>query len=156
MKKIILFNAQTGTLFASLDSQDFNVDGIDTGLFLYKEVEMSEGDFWYGDYETGRICNENETQIVTQQSLRDSTIEKIFSRYFYIDQLKIINDQLKAVISEENQTTAFKDMVAFIDEARNEYRLKKEAFSSNPEMYIWIDDDAAREFSDNRLQGIGV
>jgi len=156
MKKIILFNAQTGTLFASLDAQAFNTDGIDTNLFLYKEVEMSEGDFWYGDYETGKIYNENETQVITQQSLRDNTIKKIFSRYFYIDQLKIINDQLKATISEENQTTAFKEMVAFIDEARNEYHLKKEAFSSNPEMYIWIDDEAAQEFSNNRLEGIGA
>jgi molybdopterin synthase catalytic subunit len=156
MKKIILFNAQTGTLFASLDSQDFNVDGIDTDLFLYREVEMSEGDFWYGDYETGKLCNENEIQIVTQQTLRDNAIKKIFSKYFYIDQLKIINDQLKATISEENQTTAFKDMVTFIDEVRDEYHLKKEAYISNPEMYVWISDEAAQEFSDNRLEGIGL
>lgn len=156
MKKIILFNAQTGTLFASLDFQDFNVDGIDTDLFLYREVEMSEGDFWYGDYETGKLCNENEIQIVTQQTLRDNAIKKIFSKYFFIDQLKIINDQLKVTISEENQTTAFKDMVTFIDEVRDEYHLKKEAYTSNPEMYVWISDEAAQEFSDNRLEGIGL
>jgi len=156
MKKIILFNAQTGTLFASLDFQDFNVDGIDTDLFLYREVEMSEGDFWYGDYETGKLCNENEIQIVTQQTLRDNAIKKIFSKYFFINQLKIINDQLKVTISEENQTTAFKDMVTFIDEVRDEYHLKKEAYTSNPEMYVWISDEAAQEFSDNRLEGIGL
>lgn len=156
MKKIILFNAQTKTLFASLNAQDFDTDGIDTSIFLYKEVEMSEGDYWYGDYETGKICNESEIQIVTQQTLRDNVIKKIFSKYFFIDQLKIINDQLKVIISEENQTTAFKDMVAFIDEARNEYHLKKEAYSSNPEMYVWIDDEEAQKFSDSRLEGIGL
>lgn len=155
MKKIILFNAQTGTLFATVEPEGFNVDGLDKDVFLYKEVELSEGDYWYGDYETGKILNDSEVHVIAQHVLRDTAIKKIFSKYFYIDQLKIINDQLKTTILEENQTQAFKDMVAFIDKVRNEYHLKKEAYASNPEMYIWITDEMSKEFFDSRLDGVG-
>lgn len=154
MKKIILFNAETGTLFGSFDYEGFNVDGIDKEIFLYKEVEMSDSEFWYGDYETGRVCDSTDIQVVTQQSVRDRAIEKIFSKYFFIDQIKIITDQLKTFIGEERQTQDFKDMVSFIDEARAEYQLQKEAYSSNPEAYIWISDEQAGEHHENRYKGL--
>lgn len=154
MKKIILFNAETGTLFGDFDSKGFNLKGIDKKIFKYKEVELSDSEFWYGDYETGKVCNSADFQVVTQQSVRDGTIEKIFSKYFFIDQIKIIIDQLKVSVKEEGQTEEFKEMVAFIDEARNEYHLKKEAYSSNPEVYIWISDEQAGKQVENRYKGL--
>lgn len=154
MKKVILFNAQSGVLFGSFDSEGFNLDGIDKDVFLYKEVEMGEDEYWYGDYETGRVYNNNETQVVTQQTLRDNVIKKIFSKYHYINQIKIISDMLKTAVPEENQTQAFKDMVAFIDEARAEYHLQKEAYSSNSEMYIWIPDEMAEEQVSKHYEGL--
>ena len=154
MKKVILFNAQSGALFGSFDSDGFNLEGVDKNLFLYKEVEMSESEFWYGDYETGRVYNNNETQVVTQQTLRDNVIKKIFSKYHYINQIKIISDMLKGFVPQENQTQVFRDMITFIDEARAEYHLQKEAYSSNSEMYIWIPDEVAEDHVSRRYEGL--
>lgn len=153
MKKILLFNAKTGVFFSTFEAESFNKEGINPEIFLYKEVELQEGEFWYGDYETGRVYNEVETRVVTQGTLRDNAIKKIFSKYFYIDQIKIITDMLKFTVPADNQTQAFKDMVAFIDEARAEYHLQKEAYSSNPEMYIWIPDEEGQNISEKRYEG---
>lgn len=154
MKKTILFNKETGTHFATFESGDFSNDGVDGDLFLIKEVELADDEFWYGDYETGQVYNSKEIQIVSQRAVRDATINKIFSQYSSISQTKVILDQLKEFIPEENQTQEFKDMVAFIDEARAEYKLKKEAFSSNPEVYIWVSDEDAAEQVSNRYSGL--
>lgn len=153
MKKVILFNAQSGALFGSFDSEGFNLEGIDKDIFLYKEVEMGEDEYWYGDYKTGRVYSDSETQVVTQQTLRDNVIKKIFSKYHYIDQIKIISDMLKGFVPQENQTQAFRDMITFIDEARAEYHLQKEAYSSNSEMYIWIPDEEGQEIVKKRYEG---
>jgi len=153
MKKILLFNAQTGVFFSSFEAEGFNKDGINPDAFLYKELELKEGEFWYGDYETGRVYKEGETRVVTQTTLRDNAIKKIFSKYFFIDQIKIICDQLKTTLPEENRTQAFNDMISFIDEVRAEYHLQKEAYSSNPEMYIWIPDEEGQEIVKKRYEG---
>jgi hypothetical protein len=154
IKKIILFNKETGGFFGVFDSEGFDTNGLDDSLFLFKEVEMSETEFWYGDYQTGKIYDSTQTQIVTQTTLRDNAIKKIYSKYFYIDQIKIITDQLKVVIGSDNQTQDFKDMVEFIDAARAEYHLQKEAYSSNPEMYIYIPDEEAEQQANDRYEGL--
>lgn len=154
MKKIILFNAQSGIYFGAFDSDGFDVDGIDTEVFLYKEVEIGPDEFWYGDYETGKVYNNTQTRIVTQTTLRDNAIKKIFSKYHYINQIKIISDMLKSALPDDKQSKDFKDMVAFIDEVRAEYHLQKEAFSSNPEMYIWIPDEMAEDLFSKRYEGL--
>ena len=153
MKKIILFNAQSGAVFGTFDAAGFSLDGINKNVVLYREVEMADDEYWYGDYENGGIRSGKETQVVSQRTLRDNAIRKIFSKYFYLDQIKIINDQLKSTIPAENQTQAFKDMIAFIDEARAEYHLQKEAYSSNPEMYIWVSDEMEQEQFQKSLGG---
>lgn len=154
MKKVILFNAKSGELLGSFDSENFDVNGIDKSVISYKEVDLSETEFWQGNYTTGKIYSNLEKKIVTQQTLRDSTIEKIYSKYFYIDQIKIIIEQLKSLVSGENQTENFKNMVDFIDEARKEYHLAKEAYSSNTEAFIWVSDEEAEESMKNRYEGI--
>lgn len=154
VKKILLFNKETGVFFGTFDSEGFNLDGVDNELFLTREVEMSETEFWYGDYTTGKVYDNTQTRVVTQTTLRDNAIKKIYSKYFYIDQIKIITEQLKTLIDESNQTQDFKDMVSFIDGVRAEYHLQKEAFSSNPEMYIWIPDEAAQDLNDKRYEGL--
>jgi len=154
MKKIILFNAKSGELLGSFESENFDVNGIDKTVISYKEVEMSETEFWQGNYTTGKIYNSSEIKIVTQQTLRDNAIEKIYSKYFYIDQIKIIVEQLKSSVARENQTENFKNMTEFIDEVRKEYHLKKEAYSSNPEAFIWVSDEEAQESIKNRYEGL--
>ena len=154
MKKIILFNAKSGELLGSFESENFDVNGIDKTVISYKEVEMSETEFWQGNYTTGKIYNSSEIKIVTQQTLRDNAIEKIYSEYFYIDQIKIIVEQLKSSVARENQTENFKNMTEFIDEVRKEYHLKKEAYSSNPEAFIWVSDEEAQESIKNRYEGL--
>lgn len=149
-KKILLFNKETGAFLGSFGSEGFKLEGIDSDVFLYKEIEMLETEFWYGDYSTGKIYDNREKQVVTQMTLRDNAIKKIYSKYFYISQIKIIIEQLKTLIDDTNQTQDFKDMVSFIDGVRAEYHLQKEAYSSNPEMYIWIPDDLAHELIDKR------
>ncbi len=153
-KRVLLFNKETGVFFGAFDSDGFNVAGIDTTILSYREVEMSDTEFWYGDYETGRLYDNTEIQIVTQMTLRDNAIKKIYSKYFYIDQIKILVDQLKVVIGTENQTKDFKDMVSFIDEVRAEYHLQKEAYSSNPEAYIWIPDEEVENQINSRYTGL--
>lgn len=154
MKKILLFNKEGGSLFATFESEGFDVSGIDPELFSYREVEMEDSEFWYGDYETGRVYDNTQIQIVTQQAVRDRTIEKIFEKYFFIDQIKILTDMLKGFVPESDQTQDFRDMVAYIDEARAEYHAKKEAFSSNPDVYIWVSDEDQQEQVNSRYKGI--
>ena len=154
MKKIILFNKETGTFFASFESEGFDVEGIDPNFFVYKEVELNDGEFWYGNYETGKVYDNKETVVVPQSNLRDEAIKKIFSKYHTIRQTQIIIDQLKAFIPAENQTEDFVNMYTYIDEIRAEYHLKKEAFSSNPEAYIWVSDEETENNISSRLTGL--
>lgn len=141
MKTIILFNKETGAFFGSFESEGFNVNAVDENYFLYKEVEMGEDDFWYGDYESGAVYDGKEVAIISQTQVRDETIGKIFSEYHQLRQNQIIIDQLKALVPEADRTEEFAAMATFIDEARAEYQTKKETFSSTPEAYIWISDE---------------
>lgn len=153
MKKFLLFNKESGSFISLVEPEGFNPEAIDSNLLLVKEVEMGENDFWYGDYETGRVYKGTDTVVISQQEVRDSAIRKIFSKYFFIDQIKIITDQLKTMVDSENQTQEFKDMVEFIDQVRSEYHAKKEIYSSNPEMYIWVTDEESRQQQEGRYKG---
>lgn len=154
MKKTILFNKENGSFIATFESGDFKTEGINNDVFLVKEVELADHEFWYGDYETGKVYDSQEIQMVTQRSVRDNTINKIYAQYPPLIQDKVLVDQLKAFIPEENQTQEFKDMVAFIDAARQEYHDKKEAFSTNPEVYLWVSDEDAASQVESRYLGI--
>lgn len=152
MKKILLFNKASGELFGTFDLDGFKPDGFDDSLFVTKEIEMGDGEFWYGNFTAGRLYDQSQITLVSQQQLRDDTINKIFSKYFFIDQIKIITEQLKASVNEENQIKDFKEMVGFIEECKKEYHLKKEAFSSNPEVFLWVSDEEASKQVENRYQ----
>jgi len=154
MKKTILFNKETGVFFGSFDSEGFDASAIDPNYFLYKEVELGEDNFWYGDYETGAVYDSKSIAIISQTQIRDETITKIFNEYPPIRQTQIVIDQLKALVSEENQTEEFVAMTSFIDEARAEYQAKKETFSSNPEAYIWVSDEEVAENSTKHYAGL--
>jgi hypothetical protein len=155
MKKdlVLIFNAKTGVFIGTVENAS-NFDPLTlSDKVKYKEISLAEDEYWFGDFDNGRVYKVTEKAFITQMSLRDKAISTIIQKYNIFSQLSIIRNQLKQ-ISGENLTEKFSEMETFISETLNLYQLEKEAYASNPDAYIWDSDETFFNDYTSRLEGM--
>lgn len=147
----LLFNKTSKVLLGETDAE-----GISNNLFgenvLVKKVSLDpEKEYWFGDYDSGKVYKFSDRPPVHQNSLRLETSKKILEEFDLFTQINIILEQLDA-ISGENKTEKFKHMVEKITSLRESYLEQKQSYIDNPEAYNWIGDDdlleAAKKYND--------
>ena len=155
MKKdfVLIFNAKTGTFIGNIENNpDFDLSTLSDKV-KYKEISLAEDEYWFGNFDTGKIYNISEKPFITQMALRDKAISSILGKYNIFSQLSIIRDQIKE-ISGNNLTEKFNEMNTFIEETLRVYQLEKESYASNTEAFVWDSDETLLKDYTTRTEGM--
>ena len=83
MKKdfVLIFNAKTGTFIGNIENNpDFDLSTLSDKV-KYKEISLAEDEYWFGNFDTGKIYNISEKPFITQMALRDKAISSILGKY---------------------------------------------------------------------------
>lgn len=133
----LLFLKSTGVLIGEITA-DTDESVMDFSKFYIKEVgiDSTKQEYWSGDYATGQVLSKLDKPIITESVLNYSTNLKVLETYSVHKQLNILIDMLDKNASEK--TPEFVAMRDFLKAARQEHLQKIQAYSSNPEAYIWV------------------
>jgi hypothetical protein len=133
----LLFLKSTGVLIGEITA-DTDESVMDFSKFYIKEVgiDSTKQEYWSGDYATGQVLSKLDKPIITESVLNYSTNLKVLEVYSIHKQLNILVDMLDKNASEK--TPEFVAMRDFLKTARQEHLQKIQAYSSNPEAYIWV------------------
>ena len=133
----LMFLKSTGVLIGEVTS-DTDMSVIDESKINVKTVEIdtSAGEYWLGDYETGKIMSSNDKPLVRESELRYNTNLKILTAYPIHTQLSIVIDMLDKIATEK--TPEFAKLKDFLDKERAMHKEKVQTYSNNPEAYVWV------------------
>jgi hypothetical protein len=133
----LLFLKSTGVLIGEITA-DTDESVMDFSKFYIKEVgiDSTKQEYWSGDYATGQVLSKLDKPIITESVLNYSTNLKVLETYSIHKQLNILVDMIDKNASEK--TPEFVAMRDFLKAARQEHLQKIQAYSSNPEAYIWV------------------
>lgn len=144
-QKHLLFIKGSGTLIAMMDAEA-DISGINTETFDIRTVDLDldEGEFWHGDFNTGEIRKKGEKPLILESQLKYNTNAKILEEYPIHKQLNIIIDMLAN--SDITKTPEFTALKEYLDAARTNHNDQVSAYASNPGAYTFVstDDDKAQ------------
>lgn len=147
-----VFNKHNGLLF-SFESDKVIADQYSKDNFLVKEVILHPGEYYFGDYYTGRIYHEDETPLVREDEMEEHFFQEIISKYSLIKQILIIIG-----IFEENKelkkTEGFNEFVKFLKQKKSKYDQSLKVLQEDKESFNFV---SIKEMSDlivKRMEGI--
>lgn len=133
----LLFLKSTGVLIGEINHEtDHSV--MDFSKLYIKDVELDEeaGDYWFGDYATGRVESKLDKPVVTESAVKYATNLRILTEYPIHKQLNILIDMLDK--SSLEKTPEFVAMKSYLEQMRTQHQEKCAAFSSDQNAYVWI------------------
>lgn len=137
----LLFVKNTGVLIGEItDEMDLSVMNLDSFRVKDVEIDVSAGEYWFGDYATGRVMSSNDKPLVTESELRYNTNLKILTAFPIHTQLSIVIDMLDKIATEK--TPEFVELKAFLDKERALHKEKVQTYANNPEAYVWLSQEA--------------
>jgi len=92
--EVLLFNKKTGVLIGRIDPS-IDVSTLDSEKFITKVVELNVGEYYWGDYATGKIVNSDNKPYISEKDIRFYTSADILEQYPLYKQLNIIVDMLE-------------------------------------------------------------
>ena len=147
VKKILFFNKASGDYAGIIESEEL-LKGLNTNLFLIKEINMKPTEYWFGDYETGKVYDKNIIPMVFEEDLYQKTYDDIIQHYPLYKQISIIIETL-----EKNKIIAksaeFTEMVKFINSQKTRLKHKIKHMSSDPKAFNFI---SRRENDQNNMR----
>jgi hypothetical protein len=147
-----IFNKHNGVLF-SFESDKAIADQYNENNFLIKEIVLRPGEYYFGDYYTGKIYNEDETPLIREDEMEEQFFQEIIGTYSLIKQILIIIG-----ILEENKdlkkTESFNEFVKFLKLKKAKYDQSLKVLQEDKESFNFI---SIKELSDlviKRMEGI--
>lgn len=125
--EVLLFNKKTGVLIGRIDPS-IDVSTLDSEKFITKVVELDVGEYYWGDYTTGKIVNSDDKPYISEKDIRFYTSADILEQYPLYKQLNIIVDMLEK--SDLEKTPEFKKMLEDIKPFRERANLQLQAYQS--------------------------
>lgn len=133
----LLFLKSTGVLIGEI-TEDTDVSVMDLRQFYVKDVtfDISNEEYWYGDYATGEVRSRNDKAVVIESVVKYSTNTKIISKYPIHNQIDIIIDMLAK--SNIEKTPEFLELKTYLDTEIQKHKDKIQAFASNSDAYVFL------------------
>ncbi len=133
----LLFLKSTGVLIGEIN-QETDHSVMDFNKLYVKEVELDEeaGDYWLGDYATGRVASKLDKPIVAESAVKYATNLRILTEYPVHKQLNILIDMLDK--SDLVKTPEFIAMKSYLEQMRSQHQEKCATFASDSDAYVWI------------------
>lgn len=149
----LLFIKSNGAFIGQLtDETDTSV--LDLSSFIVKDVDLDvdNGDFWYGDCFTGEVRSRAEKPVVTESFLRYKTNLNILKDYPVHAQLNILIDMIDA--NSSVKTAEFEEFKVFLKQMRDTHNEKIAYYSSNPEIYTWMSQEEEDAINEAKSTGL--
>ena len=137
----LMFLKSTGVLIGEI-TEDTDMSVMDLSKVSIKsvEIDVDSGEYWFGDYATGKVMSANDKPLVTESELRYNTNLKILTEYPIHTQLSIVIDMLDKIATEK--TPEFVKLKSFLDKERALHKEKVQTYANNPQAYIWVSQEA--------------
>jgi hypothetical protein len=147
-KYVLLFNKKNGTLIGKIDP-NLDLATIDKEKFCTKVVELGANEYYFGDYETGKIVSTDETPYISEKDIRFYTSADILGHYPYHKQLNIIIDMLEK--SNIEKTPEFNQMIDILRPMRERANLQMESYK-NSKAFAYYSEEHDKELVKKRYE----
>ena len=143
--EVLLFNKKTGVLIGRIDPS-IDVASLDKEKFVTKTIQLDIGEYYWGDYETGKIVHSDEKPYISEKDIRFYASADILDLYPIHKQLNIIVDMLEK--SDLEKTPEFKKMLEDIKPFRERANQQMQAYQSTNAFSFYsnaIDDELVKK-----------
>lgn len=127
VKTVLLFNRKTRVLIGTLDP-NLDLGSVDQDRFITKTVDMDPEEYYYGDYDNGKIYHPDDKPYISEKNLKFFATQDIQDDYPLHKQINIICDMLKQ--SGIPQTPEFQKMLEAIEPVRERVNQQIKAYAS--------------------------
>lgn len=149
---VLLFNKTSGVFIGGADTDKISSEQLGNNIVTKTISYDPELEYWFGDYESGKVFKFADKPPIHQDSLRIRTTDAILAEYGLFDQINIISEQLEKICGE-NKTENFSNMMSRISILRQSYRDQKKNYSENTEAYNWIGYEQLEKISEKYDEG---
>jgi hypothetical protein len=95
VKEYIIFSKKTGNIYGKISDESL-LENIDRDSFDVKEVEFGSDEYYFGDFENGKLFNAVETPLVYESKLRDDLYVDILKEWPLYRQINAIVEVIDA------------------------------------------------------------
>jgi hypothetical protein len=138
-KKIILFNKHTGLVVGTLEHESM-LQKINHNDFTYKIVHLDENEYYFGDYETGKVYSYTKKPLVYERDLINETYNNIIASYPLYRQINAIIDVIQAN-DNIKKTESFEKLVKFLNFHKLKLNTKIKYLSADKEAFNFISNE---------------
>lgn len=145
-KYILIFNKLSGVYAGKFHYSKDTESKIDKNLISYKVVEMTDNEYWSGNFNTGKITvKDPDTIIVSEADQNTLAGKKIEAKYPLYKQMNILIDMISLMSENIPQTdpryVVFMQMKDYIDRTReNNQRYIESAKMAEDRVFISLQD----------------
>jgi hypothetical protein len=138
-KKIILFNKHTGLVVGTLENEDM-LQSINKDDYAFKIVYLSQDEYYYGDYESGKVYSASKKPLVYERDLINEAYNNILAQFPLYRQINAI---MEVINTNENliKTESFNKMMSFINLQKLKLSSKIKHLSSDKEAFNFISNE---------------
>lgn len=147
-----IFNKHNGVLFQFEHNKNIAYS-YNENSFLVKEIVLHPGEYFFGDYYTGKVYLEEVKPLIREDQMEEDFFQGILKDFSLIKQLLTIIDVLDAN-KDIVKTEQFDEFVKYLKHKRVHYDRKLEIVKKDKESFNFISLDDLDEIAIKRMEGI--
>lgn len=144
----LLFNKTNGILIGKIDPS-IDVSKIDKEKFVTKTVSMGTNEYYFGDYNSGKIVSSDEKPYISEKDIRFYASSDIIGLYPFHKQLNIIIDMLEK--SNLEKTPEFNQMLDIMKPLREKANQQMKAYK-NSNAFSYYSEEHDKELVKKRYE----
>jgi hypothetical protein len=152
--KYAIFNKKNGIIFDTVEDKSV-AEKYNKEHFVIKEIELGPSEYYFGDYETGKVYDADDIPFIREDEMEEKFFEGIQQKYSIIKQIMIIID----VIKQNNdivKTDAFNELYEFLRTQKIRYDAQLEVIKNDKESFNFISIEDIKNILIKRAEGIVV
>lgn len=147
-----IFNKHNGVFYNYCRDKE-EADNLNKDNFVVRKITLHPGEYFFGDYETGKIYQEHEKPLIREDELEKELVDSIVAECPLIDLLIAVAEVLdanKEIIKTENFDSIFK----FIKNKKVRHKHRLKAYSEDRESYNYLSKEKMKEITKKREEGL--
>lgn len=146
-----VFNKHTG-VFYTFEKDKNTAYNYCNKNFVIKEIQLKPFEYYWGDYETGQVYNENIKPLIREDELERKLYEEIALEYSFFKQLCILTEVL-AKNEEILKTDEFNSLAKFIKIKKLRFEQGLKTIKESKNLFNFVSKDEIKELDRKRIQG---
>lgn len=150
--KYAIFNKHNGALFAYEQNKEL-ASKYNSNNFLVREITLQKGEYFFGDYYTGRVYSDDEKPLIREDEMEEQFLQDIISHYSLIKQIIILVGVL-----EKNKdivkTDIYNQFATFLNGKKAKYEQSLKVVSQDKESFNFVSIKDLSDLAVKRMEGI--